>query len=113
MAVKDVIKYYNECEVQYKEFKDEMEDFKLLCSQNMIAPEVVDNAQKMFSIVEDNYKKLSYVIFLLNKPVKKGKFNRYRDQNKKILNKSITQEETTLQNKENISKIKNLKENLH
>lgn len=77
MAVKDVIMYYNECEAQYKEFMEELNDFKELCAQNMIAPEIVENAQKMLSKVEDNYKKLSYIIFLLNKPVKKEKLNRY------------------------------------
>ena len=43
----------------------------------MISPEIVENAQKMFSVVEDNYKKLSYMVFLLNKPVKKKKFDAY------------------------------------
>ena len=57
MAVKDVLQYYNECENQYKEFLEEMNDFKELCSQGMIAPEVVENAQKMLSIIEDNYRK--------------------------------------------------------
>ena len=66
MAVKDVLNYYNECEAQYKEFQEEMNDFKLLCSQGMVSPEIVENAQAMLSLVEDNYKKLSYVIFLLN-----------------------------------------------
>ena len=83
MAIKDVVQYFKECESQYKEFKEEMDDFRLLCSQGMVSPEVVENAQKMLAVVEDNYKKLSYVIFLLNKHTKKEKFNSYLGQNKK------------------------------
>ena len=112
MAVKDVIQYYNECEIQYKEFMDEMNDFKELCSQGMIAPEIIENSQKMLSLIEDNYKKLSYIIFLLNKPTKKEKYKTYKNQNKKLLNKSITKEEVLKSNQDNIEGIKNLKETL-
>ena len=112
MAVKDVIQYYKECESQFKEFKEEMDDFKLLCSQGMVSPEVVENAQKMLAVVEDNYKKLSYVIFLLNKPVKKEKFNRYLGQNKKLMEKAITKNEVISQNNRNIQEMKNLTETL-
>ena len=112
MAVKDVINYFNECEKQYQDFKEEMDDFKILCAQNMISPEIVENAQKMFSVVEDNYKKLSYIVFLLNKPVKKKKFNTYTRQNKKLLDKSISKDEVIKQNKENTEQMKMLMENI-
>ena len=112
MAIKDVVQYYKECESQYKEFKEEMDDFKLLCSQGMVSPEVVENAQKMLAVVEDNYKKLSYVIFLLNKPVKKEKFNRYLGQNKKLIEKSIPKDKVMAQNSKCIKEIKNIAETL-
>lgn len=112
MAVKDVINYFNECEKQYKDFKEEMDDFRILCAQNMISPEIVENAQKMFSVVEDNYKKLSYIVFLLNKPVKKKKFDAYTRQNKKLLDKSISKDEVIKQNKENTEQMKMLMENI-
>ena len=112
MAIKDVINYYNECECQYKEFKEEMDDFRNLCAQGMVPPEAVDNAKKMFDMVEDNYKKLSYVIFLLNKPVKKEKFSRYSSQNKALIQKSISKEKVIAQNKENIENMKSLKESI-
>lgn len=112
MAIKDVINYCNECESQYKEFKKEMEDFNLLCSQGMIAPEIVENAKRMFSVIEDNYKKLNYIIFLLNKPVKKEKFNRYMGQNKKLIHNSISKEEVLSQNRDSLQGIKTLTETL-
>lgn len=113
MAIKDVLNYYNECENQYKEFMVEMEDFKILCSQGMIAPEIVENAQKMADKVEDNYKRLSYIIFLLNKPVKKEKYKRHFCQNKKLLKNSITKDEVIEENNLEIKNIKKLKEDLN
>ena len=89
-----------------------MNDFRELCAQNMISPELVDGAKKMFDIVEDNYKKLSYIVFLLNKPVKKEKFNRYKGQNKEILSHSISKEEVLDQNKNAIEEIIDLKKDL-
>lgn len=112
MAIKDVVQYYKECESQYKEFKEEMDDFKLLCSQGMVSPEVVENAQKMLAMVEDNYKKLSYIIFLLNKPVKKEKFNRYLGQNKKLVEKSTSKDKVMAQNSKCIKEIKDITETL-
>ena len=58
--------------------KNEINDFRERCSQGMIAPEIIENAQKMFNLMEDNYKKLNYIMFLLNKPVKKEKQKRYQ-----------------------------------
>ena len=112
MAVKDILEYYKECESQYDDMKNEMNDFRYLCSQGMVAPEIIENAQKMFNLMEDNYKKLSYVIFLLNKPVKKEKQKRYNNQNKKLLSKSITKDAVINQNKDCINKVRNLTENL-
>ena len=89
-----------------------MNDFRELCAQNMISPELVDGSKKMFDIVEDNYKKLSYIVFLLNKPVKKEKFNRYKGQNKEILSHSISKEEVLDQNKNAIEEIIDLKKDL-
>lgn len=110
MAIKDVINYFNECEAQYKDFVDELNSFNELCAQNMVPPETVENAKKLFQVVEDNYKKLNYIIFLLNKPTKKEKFKNYCRQNKKIISNSITKEKVIAQNADAIKNIQNLKQ---
>ena len=68
MSVKHVKKYYDEVCNQYHEFVAELKDFQELCNQGMVAPEVIEQAKKSIEPLKDNWEKLNYIIFLLNKP---------------------------------------------
>lgn len=81
MSVKHVKKYYDEVCNQYHEFVAELKDFQDLCNQGMVAPEVIEQAKKSIEPLKDNWEKLNYIIFLLNKPNKKSKQARYSKTN--------------------------------
>ena len=98
LSKKDVEKYFDTLNAQYHEFTEELTDFEELCRQKIVAPEVVENAKKQFLVVKDNWERLNYVMYLLNKPVKKSKHDTYNRQNKKFLKNCITSQQVINQN---------------
>ena len=108
MSQKDVIKYYNEVAENYKDMLENLKDMEEEMKESLVTPEQVDQMKRMAQPVVDNYKTLSYIIFLLNRPTKKEKFNRYEKQNKKLLDNCRTKEEVLNENKEALNNLKNL-----
>jgi hypothetical protein len=108
MSQKDVIKYYNEVAENYKDMLENLKDMEEEMKESLVTPEQVDQMKRMAQPVVDNYKTLSYIIFLLNRPTKKEKFNRYEKQNKKLLENCRTKEEVLNENKEALNNLKNL-----
>ena len=59
--------------------------------------------------VEENYKRISYIMFLLDMPNRKKKRDRYKNQNKKLLNKipnKDTLEGIQEENNKNLNELK-------
>lgn len=108
MSQKDVIKYYNEVAENYKDMLENLKDMEEEMKESLVTPEQVDQMKRMAQPVVDNYKTLSYIIFLLNRPTKKEKFNRHEKQNKKLLENCRTKEEVLNENKEALNNLKNL-----
>lgn len=108
MSQKDVIKYYNEVAENYKDMLENLKDMEEEMKESLVTPEQVEQMKRMAQPVVDNYKTLSYIIFLLNRPTKKEKFNRYEKQNKKLLENCRTKEEVLNENKEALNNLKNL-----
>lgn len=108
MSQKDVIKYYNEVVENYKDMLENLKDMEEEMKESLVTPEQVEQMKRMAQPVVDNYKTLSYIIFLLNRPTKKEKFNRYEKQNKKLLENCRTKEEVLNENKEALNNLKNL-----
>lgn len=108
MSQKDVIKYYNEVVENYKDMLENLKDMEEEMKESLVTPEQVDQMKRMAQPIVDNYKTLSYIIFLLNRPTKKEKFNRYEKQNKKLLENCRTKEEVLNENKEALNNLKNL-----
>lgn len=108
MSQKDVIKYYNEVAENYKDILENLKDMEEEMKESLVTPEQVEQMKRMAQPVVDNYKTLSYIIFLLNRPTKKEKFNRYEKQNKKLLENCRTKEEVLNENKEALNNLKNL-----
>ena len=109
MSRKDVMNYYNTVCDQYHEFIEELKDFQDLCNQGMVAPEIIESAKKTIEPLKNNWQTLNYIIFLLNKPVKKSKQKRYNNQNKKWLKDCKTDKEVYAQNQKAIENLKELK----
>ena len=109
MSVKHVLEYYDQVCNQYHEFVEELKDFQQLCNDGMVAPEVIEQAKQAIEPLKDNWQKLGYIIYLLNKPNKKSKQKRYNNTSKKLLSNSITDEQVYEQNNNAISNMKNIK----
>lgn len=108
MSQKDVIKYYNEVVESYKDMLENLKDIEEEMKESLVTPEQVEQMKRMAQPIVNNYKTLSYIIFLLNRPTKKEKFNRYEKQNKKLLENCRTREEVLNENKEALNNLKNL-----
>ena len=77
MSKKDFDLYYEEVCKQYKDFLEELKDFEELAKQQVVSPETIENAKAVIEPLKVNWETLNYVMYLLNKPVKKSKQDRY------------------------------------
>ena len=85
MSVKDVKEYYNQVCDQYHDMLNEIRDFEEEAKKGLIEPERLDQIKETITPLMNNYQTLSYIMFLLNKPVRKSKYKRYEERNKKFL----------------------------
>lgn len=109
MSVRDIKLYYDEICQQYQDMLNEIHDFEIECEKGLIEPERLDNIKQTIQPLLNNYQTLSYIMFLLNKPVRKSSQKRYLGQNKKFLkqiDKQFTKEGLEAQNQAVISKLK-------
>ena len=81
MSVKHIKEYYNKVCEQYHDFLEELRDFETLCNEGLVAPEMIEQAKRTIEPLKDNWEKLNYIIFLLNKPNNKSKQDRYSKAN--------------------------------
>ena len=85
MSVKDVQNYYKEISKQYYDMLDEIKDFEQEAMNGMFEPERLDAIKQTIEPLKANYQRISYIIFLLNKPTRKEKEKSYIKRNKKLL----------------------------
>lgn len=87
MAKKDVERYYLEICEQQKEMLENVKEMEEECQKGMVAPERLKQLKDMTEVFNQNYKRISYIMFLLNQPAKKEKVKKYNNQNKKKIEK--------------------------
>lgn len=86
MAIKHVKQYYERMVSDYTEMKHVLEEMEKLSEEKSeIALSNIDNIKGQVRILEANYKRLSYIMFLLNQPNKEKKKKRYFTQEHKKL----------------------------
>lgn len=85
MAVRDVREYYWQTQCQYLEMKQTLDEAKEAIAAGQITEDQLTNALDIMSDIEDNYNRLSYVMYLLEKPNKKKKKAGYDRANRKLL----------------------------
>lgn len=111
MSVKHVKKYYEEICNQYLEMRSELKDFEKECENGLFEPERLDIIKETVQPLMDNYERVSYIMFLLNKPNKEKKIKKYEQQNKKLLNnykKSNSLEAVKEENKQVIENLRKI-----
>ena len=107
MARRDFDNYYNQICTQYFELQQVLEDLSKEVSEGMIEPERIEQLKQTIVPVENNYRTLSYIKYLLDKPTRKQKEVRYKNMNKKLLKQSEgrTQEDLVKENNDIIKSL--------
>lgn len=86
MAIKHVREYYERMVSDYVEMKHVLEEMEKLSEEKAsIALSNIEQIREQVKILEANYKRLAYIMFLLNQPNKESKKQRYLNREKKKL----------------------------
>ena len=86
MAVKDVKNYYFTMLAQYTEMKQDLADFEQALKDGHITEDQLEAAKDEVAIIETNFNRLSYIMFLLEAPQRDSKKPKYNKQNSNIAN---------------------------
>lgn len=86
MAVKDVKQYYYAMQAQYLEMKADLADFEQALKDGFITEDQLKAAKEDVFVIEANYNRLSYIMYLLEMPNRQSKKAKYANQNKKLEN---------------------------
>ena len=109
MAVKDVRAYYEQVTNQYVEMKRILTELETVPELKASAAyQNIDSIKAQVAKLQENYNRLSYIIFLLNEPTKKTKKERYIKREQKKLNKIPKKDRQEAIIKENESVLTNL-----
>lgn len=73
MARRHVIQYFLEQENEYIEMQETVKELQQLAQEGKVEESTYINAKKDIDIIKQNYERIAYIIFLLNKPNRKKK----------------------------------------
>lgn len=104
MAVKHVKEYYEKICNQYTKMKKEVQLWEEQAIQKMVDPDRVQALREMVAPLQENYKRWSYMMFLLNQPTRKEKKKKY--------DKLISNQATKLGKENSVDAIINESENI-
>lgn len=102
MAKRHLIEYFDKVAKQYSEMLDELKDFENECNNGLIEPEKFEQFKEILQPLKNNYMMWSYAIYLLNLPNREKKVKIVKRRGKNL------QDNTLKENKEVISKLKNI-----
>lgn len=106
MAKKDVDKYFNQICEDYRDLLNTLKDMETEVSKGLLDPDKLVQMKEYIEPIKINWQRISYIMFLLNKPTKNKKQERYNNQNKKLLKENSTLNDVHEENIEQINKIK-------
>lgn len=109
MSKKDFDAYYEKICSDYHEMIETIHELEEECNNNMISPEHLEGVKATIEPLKNNYMTLSWVKFLLDKPVKKEKIRPYEKRMQKFikeLDKDRTPDGVHAENQNIISNIK-------
>ena len=89
MARKHFDDYYNAICKQYIQLNDVMKELSQEVDSGMRTPESLDQLKATIAPVQDSYRTLSYIKYLLDKPTKVSKEKAYNKRASKMLSASI------------------------
>ena len=77
MAKRDVDNYFNQVTRDYSDMVEALRDMEEEASKNLVSPEQLESMKSQVETIKNNYLRISYIIYLLNRPNKKTKHERY------------------------------------
>ena len=77
MSKRDVEKYFDDVANQYVEMVNTLKDIDEAVQSNLLSPEKLEEIKQRVEPLKNNYMTLSWIMFLLNRPVNKKKHKRY------------------------------------
>ena len=90
MAKKDVDKYFDQICKDYHELIETLHDMEEEASKGLLDPDKLIQMKSYIEPIKINYQRISYIMYLLNKPVKKSKEKKYQNQSKKYIYSNST-----------------------
>ncbi len=110
MAIRHVREYYERMVSDYVEMKHVLEEMEKLSEDKAsIALNNIEQIREQVKVLEANYNRLSYIMFLLNQPNKEKKKSKYFKQEKKKLDKIPINDRKEAVINENIKVLETLK----
>ena len=85
MAIRDVREYFYTMLAQYLEEKQNLDDFAEALKDGLITEEQMQDAMDNVAVLEENYHRLAYIMYLFNMPNRQTKKRGYIRQHKPIL----------------------------
>ena len=85
MAKKDVDNYFKQICNDYHELIETLHEMEEEVSKGLLNPDQLEQLKMTIEPMKINWQRISYIMFLLNKPAKKSKYKRYLNQNKKLI----------------------------
>lgn len=109
MSKKDLNRYYLEVQNQYIEMLHDIVDLQKAVDSGLLPQERLDFANKEVQNLKENYKRISYVMYLLDSPQRKNKVDKYNKNNPMLLKYFDGHTETAVI-EDNFNCLKQLKE---
>lgn len=108
MAKKDFDLYFQKVANNYHEMILELQDMSKEFEEGLVSPEVYDQMKAIIEPIKRNYQVLNYIDYLLNKPVRKQKHEKYNRQCSKKLKECVTDKEIVAENTAALDELKNI-----
>ena len=107
MALRHVKDFYKKQEKQYLKMLADSKEFDSLAKQGVVSSEQVENVHMMLSKLEENYKRLTYIMYLFALPNRDKK----KDKNK-IIKDNLKEHSDEIMLQENEDVLVNFKKKL-
>ena len=111
MSIKDVRDYHLKMTSDYMELKTTLDTLQSEIDEESSA-EALKNISELKALankVQENYNRINYIIYLLDKPTRKNKHTKWENQNKKRLNDIPNKDRLDAISKENKQSLDGLK----
>lgn len=117
MAIKDVKEYYFKMTAQYLEMKADLTDFEQALKDGFITEEQLQDAFDEVDKIQQNYERLSYIMYLLSLPNRKSKQAKHKKENSALIaefeKRNATSAAVELENKDALKVFKDEMKRLH